>query len=91
MPAELRLLHTDLLEVERRSTISDEMCAIVESEFAGTGAQAAIAAIGNVCRRFREELLGADDLIDLGMKSCDAAHRKPVAAINRRQCNSSQS
>jgi hypothetical protein len=33
----------------------------------------------------------SDDLIDLGMKSCDAAHRKPVAEINRRQCNSSQS
>jgi hypothetical protein len=33
----------------------------------------------------------SDDLIDLGMKSCDAAHRKPVAEINWRQCNSSQS
>jgi hypothetical protein len=32
----------------------------------------------------------SDDLIDLGMKSCDAAHWKPAAAINR-QCNSSQS
>ena len=36
--------------VEKLSTISDEMRATVESKVAGTGAQAAIAAIGNASR-----------------------------------------
>jgi hypothetical protein len=36
--------------VEKLSTISDEIGVIVESKVAGTGAQAAIAAIGNASR-----------------------------------------
>jgi hypothetical protein len=41
MPADLKRLHKELLEFERIDHISDEMRAVVESEVARAGAQAA--------------------------------------------------